>query len=111
MTFYTDMGPRPSEHHSLDRLDNDRGYEPGNVVWASRSQQQNNKQRTRYVVYGGKRMALCDAVRAAGSVVHHETAWVRIDRSGWSVERAVETPRLHESPAAKSRQSAETAWR
>jgi len=48
-------------------------------------------------------MPLCDAVRLAGSFVHHETAWVRIDRSGWSVEKAVETPRLHESPNSKSR--------
>ena len=101
--FYSDMGARPSSRHSLDRLDNDRGYEPGNVVWALPHRQANNKRRTRYVTYRGRRMPLCDAVRLAGSFVHHETAWVRIDRSGWSVEKAVETPRLHESPNSKSR--------
>ncbi|HEX7893188.1 MAG TPA: hypothetical protein VF447_03285 [Terriglobales bacterium] len=42
--FYADMGNRPSPAHSLDRFpDNDGNYEPGNVRWATRSEQQLNK--------------------------------------------------------------------
>jgi hypothetical protein len=37
--FLEDMGPRPSAAHSMERMDNGRGYEPGNVVWATRKQQ------------------------------------------------------------------------
>lgn len=43
-----ELGPQPSPEHSIDRIDNERGYEPGNLRWATRSEQnKNQRQRLR----------------------------------------------------------------
>jgi hypothetical protein len=42
VNFLADMGPKPSDLQ-LERVDNEKGYEPGNCVWATRSEQAKNR--------------------------------------------------------------------
>lgn len=45
--FIADMGPKPSPELTLDRIDNNRGYEPGNCRWATNAVQQMNRRCTK----------------------------------------------------------------
>lgn len=41
--FYADMGEPPSVKHEIDRIDNDKGYEPSNCRWATHSENSRNR--------------------------------------------------------------------
>jgi hypothetical protein len=75
--FAADMGPRPSPHHSIDRRNNSRGYEPDNCYWATQKQQMRNMRRNRIVEYLGKEMTLIEASERSG--VNYGTAKWRLD--------------------------------
>lgn len=41
--FFEHIGPAPTDKHTLDRINNDKGYEPGNVRWATPKEQRANQ--------------------------------------------------------------------
>src|SRR5690348_1875486 len=56
--FLADVGRRPSPSHSLDRIDNERGYEPSNVRWATVAEQNRNRRCSRLISAFGETKAL-----------------------------------------------------
>lgn len=64
--FYKDMGARPSNKHTLDRINNSKGYESGNCRWATMLQQSRNTRSCVYVCFNGRQMSLSEAIEASG---------------------------------------------
>ncbi len=87
--FIADMGRRPSPKHSLDRVDNDSGYNPDNCRWATQKEQCRNTRFNRLVNYAGQKMPLVEACEQAG--LPYGPVLLRLNR-GWSHDRALHTP-------------------
>lgn len=88
--FYSDMGEPPTPRHSLDRIENTKGYEPGNCRWASKKQQSDNSQWPRLITFRGETKNLSEWARSLGMDIN--SVRTRIKILGWSVERALTEP-------------------
>ena len=83
--FLEDMGPRP-DGMTLDRIDNERGYEPSNCRWATGSEQSRNRRSAKVLTLEGESMcvkAWAERLGVDQRVIHN-----RLHR-GWTVERAL----------------------
>lgn len=74
--FLADMGERPSRFHSIDRIDNSRGYEPGNCRWATSKEQSRNRRVNRMATIDGVTRCVadwCDHFGIRARDVHRRT--------------------------------------
>src|SRR5690242_9434443 len=62
-SFEADMGPRPTPHHSIDRIDNAKGYSPENCRWATKFEQSRNRDCNRFVEISGVTYRAIDLAR------------------------------------------------
>lgn len=85
--FLADVGPRPSPQHSLDRYpDNNGNYEPGNVRWATRSEQQRNRRVNHLLTFQGKTQCVIAWAEELG--INPVTIIARL-RAGRTIEEAL----------------------
>lgn len=64
--FFTDLGRKPSVDHTIERLEVNGNYEPGNCVWLPRPQQSANRRNAVWVTHGGVRMHAGEYARTIG---------------------------------------------
>lgn len=86
-----EIGERPAERlYSFDRIDNNKGYEPGNIRWATAKEQNRNTRRNHLFALDGKKLTIpewAEYYNTDPSLVYQ-----RITKFGWSLQEALTVP-------------------
>lgn len=87
--FFVDVGPRPSPQHSIDRIDTNGHYEPGNVRWATTIEQAQNRRTNKTLTLNGETLCIAEWARRTGI---SGSCLIARNAAGWTDERALTTP-------------------
>lgn len=98
--FYTDMGDKPFPKAQIDRIDNDKGYFPGNCRWVTGSENSRNRRNNSTLTIGGTTKTTAEWSKITG--IGHSTLAFR-KMSGWPDEKILSQPLRKRIPVKPSR--------
>ena len=93
MAFYNHVGAAPDRNYSIDRINGNLGYFPGNVRWATVIEQQRNRSSNKPITAFGETKLLVEWCEDSRRACSRDAFEMRI-RKGWTLERALTTPKL-----------------
>jgi hypothetical protein len=85
--FLNDMGLKPSPTHTLDRIDNLKGYYKENCRWATKSEQAANRSSNLFYEYMGQRLILSEWAKKLS--ISYDLLRLRITREKLTFEDAI----------------------
>ena len=88
--FFKYVGHKPSPLHSIDRINNNGNYEPGNVRWATVQEQHNNKRSNHLLTINGTTLNITQWATLMN--INRNIIYARITQLGWTPEKAVSHP-------------------
>jgi hypothetical protein len=100
--FLADMGKAPTDGHSVDRIDNERGYSPDNCRWATNKEQVMNRRVTLWLTVDGVTRTVDEWSTITG--IAYRTLRHRI-RSGWPPADCIARPVAPHKPYKPYRNS------
>lgn len=90
--FLSDMGPRPTKTHSIERINNDGNYEPTNCKWETKKRQSRNTSTNRVIEYNGDRLTMIELSEKYNLPYYVVSNRVR---KNWTLEKVFTTPVLN----------------
>lgn len=78
-----------ADNLTIDRIDNNKGYEPNNCRWVTRKVQSRNTRYNHFLTYNGTTKTITDWAQETG--IKRCVLYERINKLGWDVEKALTT--------------------